>query len=106
MATNAEIVRERLGEVIPADGNESDTAFTEAQILDLLARNGNIINRAVAEGWTIKAANYADLVDTAEGTSKRSMSDLHAHALRMADEYGGGTEETRKRTRIHRLARP
>lgn len=105
MATDAEIVRERLGERLPEGGNDSDTNFSDAQILDLLTRNGNVLDRAVAEGWSIKAGIYADLVDTAEGTSKRSMSDLHAHALRMAEQYGGGTETTRKQTRIHKLGR-
>lgn len=99
MASDLERVRELLGEQIPAGGSETDTMFTNARLLDILATTGDI-ESATAEGWRIKAAEYADLVDTSEGTSKRAMSDLHQHALRMADSYVASvTRRTGTRTR-------
>lgn len=85
--TDAERVRMLVGEVVPENGADTDTMFLNEQILDLLA--GRTVEAAVAEAWRMKAAQLADLVDTAEGTSKRSMSDLHAHALSMVEMYAG-----------------
>lgn len=73
-------VRAKLGERIPPAGSDSDTMFTNAEILDLLAAHGGV-EGAVLEGWRRKAAEFANLVDTTEGTSKRAMSNLHAQAL-------------------------
>lgn len=73
-------VRAKLGERIPQDGDDTDTMFTNAEILDLLATYGGV-EGAVLEGWRRKAAEFASLVDTTEGTSKRAMSNLHAQAL-------------------------
>jgi hypothetical protein len=98
MATNPERVRDLLGEQIPLGGHASDTMFTDEKIADLLLQAGDNVEAAVAEGWRIKAANYADLVDTAEGTSKRSMSDLHEHALRMAATYSSESGGVRARS--------
>ena len=106
MATNPERVRDLLGEDIPEGGVESDTMFTNAKITDLLAQANDDVNAAVAEGWRIKAAKYADLVDTSEGTSKRAMSDLHTHALRMAATYGvSEATSTTGRTRTRAIVR-
>jgi hypothetical protein len=108
MATPAERVRRSLGESIPAGGLDSDTLFTNAQIDDLLTDNGNDIDAAILQGWRDKAAAYADLVDTAEGTSKRSMSDLHKNALRMVEVLSSGSSTggtTSGRTRIRQIVR-
>lgn len=85
MTTIAE-VRELLNEDIPVGGTEEDTLFTDAQIQGWIDATSNT-DSAVVIGWRAKAAKYADLVDTAEGTSKRAMSDLHAHALAMLKSY-------------------
>jgi hypothetical protein len=103
-ATDAEVLRERLGESIPSGGSDADTGFTDQQITDLLARNSTL-NKAVEEGWQIKAAKYADLVDTAEGTTKRDFSDLHQNALRMAASYGDSGGGATARTRVHKIKR-
>lgn len=104
MATNAQRVRQLLGEEIPVDGSESDTLFRDDQILDLLTRAGGV-EGAVAEGWRVKAGHYVDLVDTAEGTSKRAMSDLHKNALAMAAHYRGIVTRDMGVTRVHKIVR-
>jgi hypothetical protein len=89
---NVENLRQYLGEPIPLGGDESDTLFTDAQLEQLILDTGDW-EHALNQGWAQKAASYAGLVDTAEGTSKRSLSDLHRHALDMVNLYapGGGS---------------
>ncbi len=94
-------LRQILGEAIPADGSEGDTMFTDAQIDDFLAQSGNDLTKAAVLGWQVKAAEYANLVDVAEGNSSRAMSDLHKNALAMVKYYSddtsygpGGTNRT------------
>lgn len=104
MATNEEIIlaREHLGERIPVGGDATQTMFSDVEIGALIDRNSSV-SGAVAEGWQIKAAEFASLVDTAEGTSKRAMSDLYDHALRMAAQFGGGSSSGV--TRVFKLER-
>lgn len=104
MTTIAE-VRELIGESIPQGGGEADTLFTDLQVQAWIDSTSST-DSAVVLGWKAKAARYADLVDTSEGTSKRAMSDLHEHALKMIQYYdgtAGGT--TSGRTRVHKLTR-
>lgn len=105
MATSAEIVREQLGESIPPGGTEADTNFTDDQIDDFLTRHDGDVDAATLSGWRAKAGMYAHLVDTQEGTSKRAMSDLHEHALRMVNSYGNEGPGATSRTRIHQIVR-
>lgn len=109
MATDAERVRELIGESIPQGGTAADTMFTDAQILDWLATEATVKSAAV-HGWRLKAAEYAELVDTAEGTSKRSMSDLHKNALAMAAALDGSDDDGDSgsvpgRTRVRQIVR-
>lgn len=105
MTTIAE-VRELIGETIPAGGTEADTMFTDVQIQAWIDATSDT-DSAVVVGWRAKAAAYADLVDTAEGTSKRSMSDLLDHALKMIESYTGSGSGviSSGRTRIHTIVR-
>lgn len=104
MTTIAE-VRELLNEDIPAGGTEADTLFTDAQIQGWIDATSDT-DSAVVIGWRAKAAKYADLVDTSEGTSKRAMSDLHEHALAMLKAYtDAGAGGTGGRTRQHKIVR-
>lgn len=78
-----------LGEPIPADGSEGDTMFTNVQLQDFLSQADADLSKAAVLGWQIKAADYANLVDVAEGNSSRAMSDLHKNALAMVKYYSG-----------------
>lgn len=108
MATIAE-VRELINEDIPVGGTEADTLFTDVQVQAWIDAT-TTTDSAVVLGWRAKAAKYSDLVDTAEGTSKRAMSDLLANALKMLKLYGvdvdgSGPVVTTPRTRRHKLTR-
>ena len=107
MATPDERVRRLLGEVIPPDGSDADTMFTDDRIEDLLLEANNDIDQAALAGWREKAAGLAVLVDTAEGTSKRAMSDLHKNALAMVTAFGGeaGGGTSTPQTRSHLIER-
>jgi hypothetical protein len=53
------------------------------------------LDAASAALWRIKAGRYADLADVQEGSSRRSLGDLHEQALAMAKTFadtatGGG----------------
>lgn len=101
MATPSENLRAVLGERIPALGTEADTMFTDAELLDLLAIYGE---DAEIEGWRRKAAEFASLVDTTEGTSKRAMSDLHSQALAQIKALQAGNAG-KAGTRLYKLRR-
>lgn len=105
MTTIAE-VRDLLNEAIPAGGTEADTLFTDLQVQGWIDATTDT-DSAVVLGWRVKAAKYADLVDTAEGTSKRAMSDLHDHALAQIKSYtgDGGGAVGGGRTRTHKIVR-
>lgn len=105
MATDAEIVRRRLGEKIPVGGTDEDTNFTDDEIDSLIAENGGDLEKAAAAGWLEKAAAFAELVDTAEGTSKRSFSQMREHALDMAKIFAPGVEGGNAPTIVHQIVR-
>jgi len=85
--TDSDRLRKKLGEMIPADGTASDTMFSDAQILDMIAEAGGDLNRAAWIGWQQKAAEYANLVTVSEGNSQRNMSDLYKQAMAMVKHY-------------------
>lgn len=88
MATaNELLLRQRLGESYPEDGGEEDTFFLDVEITGLLARNNGGISAAAAEGWRIKAADFAGLMDVADGGSSRKLSQLFRHARQMSEYY-------------------
>ncbi|SDO86427.1 hypothetical protein [Selenomonas ruminantium] len=86
-------VRRYLNEVIPADGQASDTGFSEQDIADLLTDSSNIY-AAAAQGWRLKAATasqqpgelkkYTIGQETYERTTG---SDYAAYCLDMAKMY-------------------
>lgn len=104
--SDAERVRQLLGEVKDVDGDASTTLFTDEEIDGLLIEAGDNVERAAFEGWRAKAAKFANLVDVTEGNASRAMSDLHTHALDMVKLYARSTAgPTEGRTRIGRIVR-
>lgn len=79
-------LRRLLGEPLTEGIDDTDTLFSNEEIDFLLAEHGSV-EAALGEGWRMKAASLAGLVDTTEGTSKRAMSDLHKHAVEMVKHY-------------------
>jgi hypothetical protein len=60
--------------------------------------------------WGEKAAEYADLTDVIEGSSRRPLSQLSAQAQKMQDTYLSlarqGSGATSGRTRVREIERP
>lgn len=106
--TDHQRLRALLGETVGGDVTESDTLFTNDQIEDLLARHGSV-EAALEEGWGLKAAALATLVDTVEGSTQRRLSDAHEHALNMAKYYdstgAGSNSGVGSRTTIRKISR-
>lgn len=104
--TDVNRLRELLGEPIPEDGTESDTLFTDERLEDLLTVANDDLDRAAFEGWRIKAAHFANLVNVTDGNAVRQMSDLLDHADKMVKYYlRSSSGPTEGRTRIGRIVR-
>jgi hypothetical protein len=99
--SDADLLRARLGESIPEGGSDADTLFTDEQIEDFLDRYGSVAN-SLAEAWEVKAAALSTLVDTAEGNSRRQLSQAYANAIKQAAALAGGPG----RARVHQIERP
>lgn len=81
MATPADVLRlRRLADA-------SDTTLYPSQDLSDRIDAAGTVEAAAADLWREKAAQYAALVDTTEGTSSRKLSQLQSQALAMAKQY-------------------
>lgn len=88
MATSADISRlRRLADAADTTAYPSD---------DLSARidAAGSVEAAAADLWTERAAGYAALVDTTEGSSSRKLSQLQSQALAMAARFQVSEEPT------------
>jgi hypothetical protein len=103
-----ELLRAYLGETIPAGKTDRDTMFLDDELEELLSRNADALYASAAEGWGMKAAEYANLVDISEGSATRKMSDLHKNALAMQTHYTAlaGDEAGMGDTLIMHIERP
>lgn len=94
-----------LDDEAPTDGS-TDPVFDDATLQDLLDGAAGNPERAAADGWVIKAAQAASLVDVTEGNASRAMSDMQAHALNMVKLFQKSSSgPTEGRTRIGRIRR-
>lgn len=97
---DADVLRDKIGEAIPAGGSDSDTLFTDVKIDSLLAAAGGDIRIAAVAAWEIKAAHYGELVDVVEGHSTRKMSQLAQNALKMVEYYSSDPAQTGTRGHV------
>ena len=85
------------------------TTYTDTYLGELIDASDSV-EEAAAALWREKAAKYAELVDVQEGSSRRSLGDLHEQALSMAASWGSRAEalvvETTRRTRTRQIERP
>ena len=99
-------LRGLLGEPIPAMGLPEDTMFSADEIDDFIVQGKGNLNRAAFEGWRVKAAHYANLVDTVEGNSSKAYSDLLQNARQMVATFQRSTAgPTEGRTRVGKIVR-
>lgn len=106
MAESADIslLRRYLDDVMPTDGTDPDFSTDELQAT-LDRANGNV-EQAAVEGWRMKAAAAAALVDVTEGNASRAMSDMQGHALAMVKQFElARTGPTDGRTTLGRIRR-
>jgi hypothetical protein len=104
--TEAQKLRQLLGESVPAGGSEDETLFTNEEIDEFLVDNPSV-ERAAYEGWRVKAARLSNLVDTTEGNSQKKFSQLLDNAIEMQKIFLRSSEgATEGRTRVGRIRRP
>jgi hypothetical protein len=82
MATAEEVAVVRVNTNEPTEDHYSDVMISD--LID--AWEGNL-DAASAAIWRMKAGRYADLADVQEGSSRRSLGDLHEQALAMAKSF-------------------
>jgi hypothetical protein len=82
MATATEIATVRVNVNEPTEDHYSDE-----QIDSIIEEYGGNLDAASAAIWRMKAGRYADLADVQEGSSRRSLGDLHEQALNMARTF-------------------
>ena len=106
MAETIEVtaLRLRLGESIPAGGTDADTLFSEEQLQAIVDTTGSS-DEAALEGWTIKRAHLANLVNVTDGAASRELGQLFDHATEMVDDYSRKLNGRSGRTRIGRITR-
>lgn len=94
MATAEEISRLRLllGEQIPEGKSETDTFFLDADVDLMITNNASNFNAAALEGWTMKMAYYARLVDMDESGSTRKLSQKFRQARDMVRMFASNAE--------------
>lgn len=93
MSDATDRLRLLLGESIPEGGTEQDTFFTDAQVQALLTDNGDDMNSAAAEGWTMKMARYARLIDMDEAGAARKLSQKYRQAREMTNFFIKGIND-------------
>lgn len=85
----------------------TEASYTDAALVALIDELG--IDLSAARIWREKAASYADLVDTTEGSSSRKLSQLQGQALAMASNFeasaGGDTASPTSRPRSRPIVR-
>jgi hypothetical protein len=88
MATETEDrLRLLLGEAYTEPQTEADTFFLDARITKLLADNSDNLNMAAAEGWAMKAAEYARLIDRDESGTNVKLSQKYRQAREMMNVF-------------------
>lgn len=80
------IVRLRTGERIPTGGADTDTMFTDDEILALYLNYAST-PRTVLELLRAKAANWAALIDVEESGSRRTLSQRYKAISNLIDKY-------------------
>lgn len=98
------LVREKIGEMIPEEGTEADTLFTDAQISVWIAASSSV-NSAIASGWESKMAHWAGLVNVTDGAAARAFSDLFEHARLMSVYWGKKANPMAGRSRVGKIIR-
>lgn len=82
MATEDQIWKLRLA----IDESDDSNGWTDERLSGIIEESLTI-NAAAAQVWSLKAAQYASLVDVSESGSSRKLGDLHKNALSMAQSF-------------------
>lgn len=82
--TDPQYLRVLLQEVVPIDGQETDTLFLEQHIVEFLNRAAGLLSTAAAVGWRVKAGALSAMVDRNDGLSQKKLSQASAAAQKIA----------------------
>lgn len=82
--------------------------YTDDALKTMIDAAANL-NTLAADIWTEKAAQYAELVDTKEGSSSRALGSLYDQALKMAKGFQDRDKASSSpagRSRVRQIERP
>ena len=102
---------EDIAEVRANTNEPNEDHYTDDQLSSIIDSWGDL-DAASAAIWRLKAGKYADLADVQDGSSRRSLGDLHEQALAMAKSYsdlaasGGSTIGGMRPGRTRAIERP
>ena len=110
--TQLEKIRLLLGEPIPEEGDETDTMFTDYEIVYFLSKAVGDFpeEQAAYHWWVAKQAQFANLVTVNEGNASREATELSKNASRMVTRFqpyvgSGNPVNSKGRARIGRIRR-
>jgi hypothetical protein len=103
MVSTPELVAELR--LLLGEPDASDSLFTDDQLSEWLVAEPNM-NYAAYHGWLVKAAHFANLVTSIDGSTTRMFSDLLANANEMVDRYRVLATNRSMRARVGRIVRP
>jgi hypothetical protein len=85
--SNTEYLRLLLQEVVPKDGQDTDTLFLDTHIVEFLNRSQEMMSVAAHIGWTVKAGALAVMVDRNDGVSQKKLSQASTNAQKIAEMW-------------------
>ena len=91
----SEVTQLRLlvGERIKKGKSDTDTFFSDEELVSIINTNHGNLYLAAAQCWDAKAAEYADLVDINESGSDRKLSQMFKSAEKRAEVYRTAGQE-------------
>jgi len=99
---NVKVLRQHVGDRLLAGMSSDDLFFTDSELQTILVKNLNNVAAATIEGWFIKMAQYAELVDHVESGAERRMRQKFVNAREI---YKGLVDKSDKDNKERLLSR-
>jgi len=99
---NVKVLRQHVGDRLLAGMSSDDLFYTDQELQTILVKNLNDVAAATIEGWFIKMAQYAELVDHVESGAERRMRQKFVNAREI---YKGLVDKSAKDNKERLLSR-
>jgi len=99
---NVKVLRQHVGDRLLAGMSSDDLFYTDQELQTILVKNLNNVAAATIEGWFIKMAQYAELVDHVESGAERRMRQKFVNAREI---YKGLVDKSDKDNKARLLSK-